>query len=254
MSMTSSGAPKSSLRKPANTTTHNAQRTPQHLNTSTPQPTTTNHHTPSPFWLSPFPAEVGDALGRLWAGSPFFFDVPILFPLLRRSWRVPASLMLLSRGLKEMAVMVGAWLLGWLRRRMRRRISWRCCPSSCSLGAAPLMPVFSSSTWLRVLRCLMSAMLRQGTWVLYVEAALGAAAAFFQKEWFGVASAAAAAAFLVSSRILLRDAGKSPGKFEGKTVKRIFEFTGFLACDPQVMIHGTQAAALLSAARTYASL
>ena len=98
----------------------------------------------------------------------------------------------------------------------------------------------------------MSAILRQGTGlVLYVEAALGAAAAFFRKEWVGVASAAAAAAFLVSSRILLRDAGKSPGKFEGKTVKRIFEFTGFLACDPQVMIHGTQAAALLSAARTH---
>ena len=35
------------------------------------------------------------------------------------------------------------------------------------------------------------------------------------------------------------------------TVNRIFDFTGSLACDPQVMIHATQAAALLSAARTY---
>ena len=77
------------------------------------------------------PAKVGDALGRLWAGSPFFLDFPMLSVSL---WRVPASLMLLPRGLKEMAVM-GAWLLGWLRRWICRRISWRWCPSSCSLGA-----------------------------------------------------------------------------------------------------------------------
>ena len=51
----------------------------------------------------------------------------------------------------------------------------------------------------------MSAMLRQ-VLVLYVEAALGAAAAFFQKEWVGVAFAAASAAFLVSSLVMLEKA------------------------------------------------
>ena len=166
------------------------------------------------------PSKVGDALGRLWAGSPFFLDFPMLSVSL-------AQTELESTGVIDAVTSraQGDGSYGWCL------AAGLAATLDAQKDKLEVVPEFLFSG-----RC---------------EAALGAAAAFFQKEWVGVASAAAAAAFLVSSRILLRDAGKSPGKFKGKTVKRIFELTGFLACDFEVMIHGTQAAALLSAARTY---
>ena len=123
------------------------------------------------------PAKVGDALGRFWAGSPFFLGFPLLSVsraqtelestgVVGAGWCLAAGLAATLDAQKDKLEVVPELLF------FPKNFGWGCVCSSCSC-----VPGFFPDS--------------------------------------------------------------SSGKFDGKTVKRIFEFTGFLACDPHVMIPGS---------------